>query len=236
MLTSLKAVLFDLDDTLFDHLHSSRCGLEIVYAQQACFQAAPYQTFELQHHELLEKLHLEFLKGAMTLDEVRAERFRQLFALYGEASSAEHTWDTFQVYRKGYLESQQLVPGSLALLEYVQAQGLKIGIVTNNTVNEQTTKIRQLGIEHLIDTMAISEEVGAAKPDPRIFEASLGRLDCKASEVVMIGDSWSADVMGAAAAGIRCLWLNRHGILCSDAALAIEVLALQPLEIVTQHF
>jgi YjjG family noncanonical pyrimidine nucleotidase len=236
MPAKLKAVLFDLDDTLFDHLHSSRCGLEIVYAQQACFRSAPYKTFELQHHELLEKLHLEFLKGAMTLDEVRAERFRQLFALYGESPTIDHTWNTFQVYRKGYLESQRLVPGSLALLEYVQAQGLKIGIVTNNTVNEQTTKIRELDIEHLIDAMAISEEVGAAKPDPRIFEAALGRLDCKASEVVMIGDSWSTDVMGAAAVGIRCVWLNRHGLPCPDAALAIEVLALEPLEMVTQHF
>src|SRR5215204_4842069 len=150
----LKAVLFDLDDTLFDHRHSSRRGLELVYAQYHCFQSTSFEAFETEHHELLEKLHLEFLRRAMTLDEVRGERFRQLFTLYGESPTPEYAWETFQVYRKIYLDSQRLIPGSQALLEYLQARGLKIGIVTNNSVNEQTTKIRQLGIDHLIDIMA----------------------------------------------------------------------------------
>jgi YjjG family noncanonical pyrimidine nucleotidase len=231
----LKAVLFDLDDTLFDHRHSSRRGLKLVYAQYRCFQSTSFETFENQHHELLEKLHLEFLRGAMTLDEVRGERFRQLFALYGESPTPEYAWETFQIYRNIYLDSQRLVPGSLALLEHIQARGLKLGIVTNNSVNEQTTKIRQLGIEHLIDTMAISEDVCAAKPDPRIFAAALARLDCEPQEVVMVGDSWSADVMGAAAAGIRCVWLNRLGVACPDISLAVEIQAFEPLEIVVQH-
>ena len=46
---------------------------------------------------------------------------------------------------------------------------------------------------------------------------------------VMIGDSWKADILGAAQAGIRALWLNRTGITCPDPKLAVEFRSFEPL-------
>jgi hypothetical protein len=51
----------------------------------------------------------------------------------------------------------------------------------------------------------------------------------------MMGDSWSADVIGAAAAEIRCLWLNRHSLTCPDASLAVEIQAFEPLGVIAQN-
>lgn len=226
----LKAILFDLDDTLFDHRHSSRCGLEVVYAQYPCFQQKSFDEFERSHHDILEALHLKLLEGHLTLDESRKQRFLHLFALYGEPADDALAAQVAALYREAYLAAEKLVGGVVPLLERLRAQGLKIAIVTNSTAPEQRRKLKGLQIEHLIDVLVISEEVGIAKPAPRIFEVALERLGCDASEVVMVGDSWSADIMGAAAAGIRAVWINRYGVACPDTALATELPALEPLE------
>ena len=59
-----------------------------------------------------------------------------------------------------------------------------------------------------MDELIASEDVGVAKPDPRIFEIALARLGTSAAEAVMVGDSWANDVAGAHALGIRAIWFN----------------------------
>jgi putative hydrolase of the HAD superfamily len=93
-------------------------------------------------------------------------------------------------------------------------------------------KLDRLGLTDRFDVLAISEAEGIAKPDPRIFTATLERLGCSADETVMVGDSWSADVEGAHAAGLRAIWLNRYGRTCLNRALAFEIQAFEPLETV----
>jgi putative hydrolase of the HAD superfamily len=60
-----------------------------------------------------------------------------------------------------------------------------------------------------VDRLVVSEEAGASKPDPRIFEIALARAGCAAEEAVMVGDSWTNDILGARAAGIRAIWFDR---------------------------
>ena len=79
--------------------------------------------------------------------------------------------------------------------------------------------MKRLGIFDYIDTYTISEEVGAAKPDPRIFHVALERAGVYADESVFIGDSWSNDVLGAQAVGIRPIWLNRQGAISPDSTI-----------------
>lgn len=80
--------------------------------------------------------------------------------------------------------------------------------------------------------LVVSEAVGVAKPDPAIFQTALQRLHCAASEVVMVGDSWPADILGATNLGVRAIWLNRHGQPCPDSTLAKEIHAFEPLDTV----
>ena len=228
----LKAVLFDLDDTLYDQQHNSRSALQALYDRYPVVQSVTFEEFEEQHIEFLEHYHLRVLSGEMTLDQARFARFRGLLSLHEPNPDFGMVYSAQALYRETYLANERLIAGTLPLLERLRADGLKIGLLTNSTVNEQTGKIQRLGLVPLLDVVVISEAVGCAKPDPRIFTQTLEKLQCNCEEVIMFGDSWTNDVQGARAVGIRAVWLNRYGRPCPDATLANEIVALEPLETV----
>jgi 2-haloalkanoic acid dehalogenase type II len=62
-----------------------------------------------------------------------------------------------------------------------------------------------------VEFVVVSEDVGAYKPDPRVFRAALERLGLEPHEVLHVGDSEVDDVKGAKAAGLRVAWVNRRG-------------------------
>jgi putative hydrolase of the HAD superfamily len=70
------------------------------------------------------------------------------------------------------------------------------------------------------------------KPDPRIFAIALDQLGCVPDEAMMVGDNWSADIVGAQAAGLRAVWINRYGRTSPDPTLAVEINALEPVDAV----
>jgi putative hydrolase of the HAD superfamily len=207
----VRAVLFDLDDTLFDHRGCARTALERLHAAHACFRAATFEQFERCHAELLEELHREVLAGRRRLDDARRERFRRLFERSGVTPDDELVHGAAMEYRRGYLAARQAIAGAAALLPLVRARA-RVGVVSNNLLEEQREKIRHCELEPHVDVLVVSEEAGVSKPDPRIFHLALERLGCAAGDAVMIGDSWSADIAGARAAGIRPVWFNPLGL------------------------
>ena len=209
-LNTLKAVLFDLDDTLFDHRLCAQTALSELHAAHDEFRASPFPEFERLHASFLEDLHRRVMTGEMPLEEARRERFRRLFAALG-ATPAEHVIArAAETYRDGYRRIRQPMSGAAALLAAVKRRA-RVGIVSNNLLEEQQDKLRHCALDAFIDELVVSEEAGVSKPDPRIFEIALERLGCSAGEVVMVGDSWSADIAGAKAAGIRAIWFNPLG-------------------------
>ena len=211
----IEAVLLDLDDTLFDHQHSARQALEAVRGRHAQLAALPAGEVERRHAELLEELHLLVLDGRLSLDDARRERFRRLLEYAGVDAGpgvqAEMVQATAECYRTRYIDAWRAVPGALALLRALRGRA-KVGVVSNNLAREQWEKLRFCGFAPLVDVVVISEEAGVSKPDPRIFEIALERLETRASQAVMIGDAWRTDIDGAARAGIRAIWFNpaRH--------------------------
>jgi FMN phosphatase YigB (HAD superfamily) len=83
--------------------------------------------------------------------------------------------------------------------------------VSNNHTAEQQDKMRATGLGELLDFLVTSEDAGAEKPDPAIFQVALRTADVSAKDAVMVGDVWATDILGARAAGIRAVWLNRDG-------------------------
>jgi HAD superfamily hydrolase (TIGR01662 family) len=227
----VRAVLFDMDDTLFDHRHSSRRGLMAMQQRYPCFQQATIDELEQAYMLLLEEVHLQVLLGEMNLDQARTVRMERLFAQFDEKSSRATVEEATRMFRETYQASRQIVPGTIALLEALRPH-VKIGIVTNNILVEQQEKLRYLGLEAHVDALVVSEEVGIVKPEAGIFRVALERLQCSAEETVMIGDAWQNDIIGARAAGIRAIWLNRYGVPCPDPSLASEISAFEPLEAV----
>lgn len=228
----VKAVLFDLDDTLFDHLYSTRQGLQAVCQAYPCFQQRSIEELFADYTRLLDEVHLRVLEGSLSIGEARRERFHRFFLLHGPETedllnAVEHAAN---LHRETYQASRQIVAGVVPLLEYLHSK-VKIAIVTNNLQAEQVEKLHYLKLDHLVDELVTSEETGLIKPDPGIFRVALQRLGCRAEEAVMLGDAWKSDVLGATQAGIRAIWLNRTGITCPDPELALELRSFEPLEV-----
>ena len=231
----IRAVLFDLDDTLFDHSHCARAALEDVRASHECFASITAAALERSHGEILEELHREVMIGRLDLDAARTERFRRLFAVAGVDADQQLASRAAASYRQRYLAERRAVSGAAALLMKVRERA-KVGIVSNNLLEEQQDKLRCCELDQYVDVLVVSEEAGISKPDPRIFEIVLDRLRCRPQEAVMIGDSWDADVLGAAAAGIRAIWFNpgmrdaERGMRSMERGMRDDVAVITSLE------
>jgi putative hydrolase of the HAD superfamily len=223
---AIAAVLFDLDDTLFDHWACTRGALADLRQRFAVLGRVPAAFVEAEHRRLLEELHLRVLAGQLTVDEARMERFRRLLALAGEEADVESAAGVAAAYRAAYLEHWRPVDGAVELLAALHGR-VATGIVTNNVAGEQRQKIAACGFGPLIDAVIISEEAGVTKPDPRIFRLALDALGRSPEDAVMIGDAWDTDIAGARAAGIRPIWFNRFGAASPDPSVT-EITSLVP--------
>ncbi|MBO0359250.1 HAD family hydrolase [Hymenobacter sp. BT186] len=220
-------ILFDLDDTLFDHANTARAALANSTTGLPEFQAVDLEVLYQQYSEILEEIHPRVLAGEFTPVEARRLRFQRLLAPYGYATTLDEL-DLFVVQHYGsYQRLRRPVPGALELLHALKPH-YRIGIVTNNRTAEQQEKLAQLGMTHLIDALITSEDVGVPKPNPHIYQVALERLQSRAPETVMVGDNWTADVIGALEAGIRPLWLNRFGAT-RPLPHVEEITSLEPL-------
>ncbi|OCR01355.1 hydrolase [Oscillatoriales cyanobacterium USR001] len=103
-----------------------------------------------------------------------------------------------------------LYPDVKPTLERWQKQGIELAVLSNfDSRLYQVLKI--LDLADFFTSVTISTEVGAAKPDPKIFTTALQKYPFSAEESVHIGDSFKADYQGAKAVGIKAIWLNRDG-------------------------
>jgi len=231
--TSITTILFDLDDTLFDHIGTARATLAATAAGRATLRGVPLEDLYGRYSELLEELHPQVMTGRISYLEARQQRFARLLAPYEPNTSAEATREFAQQYYGHYQQLRRPVAGALALLQTLKP-AYNIGVVTNNRLAEQQEKLRHLGMSALVDALVTSEEVGVLKPDARIYEVALERLGASPAQTVMVGDNWQADVVGALAVGIRPLWLNRTGAVRPLLHVA-ELTSLEPLAEVLQH-
>jgi len=200
-----RAVLFDLDDTLFDHRRSSRAALTEVHRVHG--RGTDLDAFEREHTVSLEVMHLEVLAGRIGLDEARRERFRRVFAALGVSPSEADVDAAASAYRSGYMVARRALEGAAELLLALRPHA-RIGIVTNNLLEEQRDKLAYCGLAESVDVLIASEDVGVSKPDRGIFDIALTRMGVTAGDAVMVGDSWANDVAGAVNAGIRAIWFN----------------------------
>lgn len=224
----MRAFLFDLDDTLFDHRYATRIALNAIRSRLSPLAALALDALEEQHGLVLEELHQRVLAGEIDVDAARLERFRRLVAMQGTAVDEHTLAAAAQAYREAYVGARRAVTGAVELLQALRAHG-RIAVVSNNVEAEQQAKMSVCGIDRHIDALVVSEAVGVTKPDPAIFAIALERLGVGASDAVMIGDSWSADIEGACAAGIRAIWYNPLGRECPNPALlAAEIRAWMP--------
>ena len=88
----------------------------------------------------------------------------------------------------------------------------RLAVLTNGAPAQQREKLYGAGLAAYFETVVVSGEVGVGKPDPRVFGAALAALDVAPSATVMVGDSIERDILGAQAAGLHAIWLNRSAM------------------------
>ena len=112
------------------------------------------------------------------------------------------------VLRAGVITHLQPDPSVNTALAAAREAGWTPFVVTNGEVAQQNSTVDTLGLRDLIDGMVISEGVGVAKPDPRIFEIAAREGGGSLEGAWMVGDTPAADVKGAHAAGVKAAWID----------------------------
>jgi len=222
-----RAVLCDLDDTLFDHRRSTRSALASLHAGEPAFAGWTLDELDRHHRRVLESWHLRVLAGEQTIDQARIGRFAELLTLAGADRAGDRAPALASAYREQYASTWYVVDGALELAAAIHAAHASLVIVTNNMTAEQELKLARCGLDPHVDALVTSEAAGAQKPDAAIFRAALARAGVSAPEAVMLGDAWHTDIVGARNAGIRPVWLNRFGETAVESGVA-EIQSLSP--------
>lgn len=100
---------------------------------------------------------------------------------------------------------------SLEVLDTLRAREVPVGLITNGPLESQRAKLVTAGIDARFDVVIASGDLGVVKPDAEIFLHALERLGIRPVDAVHVGDSFAADVVGAAAVGMSAVWINRAG-------------------------
>lgn len=103
----------------------------------------------------------------------------------------------------------EVYPGAYETLDYLKKK-YKLALITNGFSSGQNLKINTGKLRDYFDYIAISQEVGFAKPDPKIYQLALDELNIKANEAIFVGDTFSLDIKGAVSAGIKPIWINQE--------------------------
>ncbi|MDP6359142.1 MAG: HAD family hydrolase [Planctomycetota bacterium] len=223
----VTTVLFDLDDTLFDHRHSCMAGVRAMRDLMLCLNGVSDEKLEQTYHYWLELVHKRVLTGEVNSEEARRERLTGFFGEFDHEVSEKELSVATERYTGAYQKSRRTVPGSVEVLQTLSGQ-VKLGILSNNLVEHQLPKIEDLEIGQFFESVIISEEAGAKKPEPEIFQIAIERLDSRPEETVMVGDSWESDIVGATSFGIRSVWVNRYGIEIPEEGVATGLDSFQP--------
>ena len=101
-------------------------------------------------------------------------------------------------------------------LEELKRRGLKLGVISNFD-SRLYDVLRACGLDRFFDSVHVSTRVGAAKPDPAIFQAALSYHAVEARRTWHVGDSLREDFEGAMAAGINAILLDRDNSFAENA-------------------
>lgn len=132
--------------------------------------------------------------------------FAMVCETFDLAVSPEQVWEQ---YRRRMPELASCRSEDLDALRRLRQAGWRLGIVTNGMTDNQLGKIRNTGLDTLVDAWCISDEVGIRKPDSEIFRLAAGRCGVIPGQGGwMVGDNLVLDIAGGHAAGLRTIWLQ----------------------------
>ena len=199
----IKAVIFDIDNTLYSYDEAHEPAMEAL-------RAYAREHLGLEPEQLAREITLaaEDVKRRLDADcaalhnrtlriQVMLERNR--LPLSHAAPMGELYWDTL-------LRHAEPSPGSLTCLTKLKEQGYILGIGTDMTIEYQLKKLNVLQMLPLIDFIVSSEEANVEKPHSKVFSVCAEKAGVSPQECLFIGDSLKKDVLGPRSMGMHSLW------------------------------
>ncbi len=189
----IKAVIFDLDQTLIDRTATFKQFLE-----------KQYRRFE---KAMLGVSRDSFVTYTQSLDNNGYMPKEELYSKLCEHFSLSFANVLLEDYKQHYGQEPILFSDVLTTLEFLKPR-YKLGLITNGRSKGQNAKIDQAGLRQFFDVIKISEEEGVAKPNPTIFERCLKDLSVLTSQGVFVGDHPENDIMAAKRIGLKTIWMK----------------------------
>ncbi len=200
-----KAILFDLDDTLYEYEPTHKKALKAVYSIVKKEIGTPFKKFEKLFELSKSEIHRELAGTASSHN--RVLYFQRLIEKTLKTLEPKITLKFYDTYWNTFLKNMKLKKGTLQTLKKLKKE-FKIIIISDLTAYIQLKKISKLGLTPYIDFLVTSEEAGIEKPHPSIFLLALNKVDILPSHAIMIGDNPEKDIEGANAVGIDTILIT----------------------------
>ena len=195
-----RAVLFDLDNTLYEYDPPHKKALFAVYKELKNKIKLSRKKFDFLFKISKQEIHRE-LSGTASAHN-RILYFQRLIEKTHNTIEPAIILKLYEVYWNAFLKNMSLSHGVLSTLKQLKKQNYMIAIVSDMTTHIQLRKLKKLKITKYIDYLVTSEEAGSEKPHSIMFLLALNKLRLKPEEVIMVGDSLISDIGGANSVGI----------------------------------
>lgn len=193
----MKAVLFDLDDTLYPEIDYVKSGFRVVASHLN-------SKFLLDENEVFSQM-LEILNR-----EGRGKVFDTLLEYFGIFTEVQLCLLVY-LYRTHNPEIH-LFEDTLSTLDCLRQMGLYLGIITDGMASVQRGKVSALGLDNLVDIVIYTDELGREywKPSSIPYQIAIDLLDVKPSDAVYVGDNIEKDFLGANDLGMMTIQIKRQ--------------------------
>jgi 2-haloacid dehalogenase len=202
MTKNYRNLLFDLDDTLLDF------GVARLAAHRAMCEAHDFPFDDALHarfNHINEGLWRAYEEGRISQTEVLHSRHVTLFKEYGHDVDGAVLDATYKVH---LAQGFHAIEGALELIAELKDH-FHLYIVSNGVSIIQDSRLRGSGLHGHFRGIFVSDDTGYQKPDTGFFQHVFDRIpDFQADKTLIIGDSFSADIVGGHRAGIDTCWFN----------------------------
>ena len=199
-----KKLFFDFDDTLIDFKAAEKVALPKVFAR---YNFPLTSTVEMKYKEINKALWNQLELGEVTREALLERRFKDTFQFFGMQVNGIEMDVT---YRSLLAETIVLMDGAEEVL-CALADNHDLYIVTNGVLETQHKRLQAANLTSYFKEIYVSEQTGYQKPQKQFFDYVFQHIgDVKKEECLIIGDSYSADIIGGINANIDTCWFNPH--------------------------
>lgn len=202
----IKAVVWDIDDTLFDYATADAAGMSAHLAAEGLLESHGGSEAALTRWKKVTRRHwARFAAGEVDFQDQRRDRVREFV---GAPLSDAQADDWFDRYFGHYAAAWSLFPDALPALEAL-APHYRQAVLSNSSAVPQSHKLRSLGVHDRFEALLCAAELGVSKPAAEAFLAVVETLGLAPEEIAYVGDQPEIDARGAHEAGLLGVWLDR---------------------------